>query len=469
MRVSYKTVSGGIIFIEGASETASLQKRCAGKEFKRENMVNTIYELAWIFFIYSFIGWCGEVIVAAVNRHKFVNRGFIAGPLCPIYGTGAVAVAVFLPELKENLIFLFIGGMIVTSFVEYITGRLMEKILHKKWWDYSDQKFHLDGYICLRVSALWGVCSVLMIYFLNPFFCGLVNMIPRLIGEVILWVLLGLLIADGLGSGIAVLELKRKKGRIEQITEELQKTSKFLENALTKRIQKRLVKAFPNIETKKDAEQEEKFAEGCGFFKLASLFIIGAFIGDIVETIFCLITTGRLMSRSSLVFGQFSIVWGIACALLTWILYRYRDKSNWFIFLFGTILGGAYEYICSVFTEIAFGTVFWDYSKIPFNLGGRINLLYCFFWGFAAVIWMKAVYPFLSRQIERLPKKAGRIICSLLLVVLTADMALSFAALARYGERQEGKEGNGVIAEKLDEYFPDQFIEKRYENLKIAK
>ena len=242
----------------------------------------------------------------------------------------------------------------------------MEKILHKKWWDYSDQKFHLDGYICLRVSALWGVCSVLMIYFLNPFFCGLVNMIPRLIGEVILWVLLGLLIADGLGSGIAVLELKRKKGRIEQITEELQKTSKFLENALTKRIQKRLVKAFPNIETEKDAEQEEKFAEGCGFFKLASLFIIGAFIGDIVETIFCLITTGRLMSRSSLVFGQFSIVWGIACALLTWILYRYRDKSNWFIFLFGTILGGAYEYICSVFTEIAFGTVFWDYSKIPF-------------------------------------------------------------------------------------------------------
>ena len=82
----------------------------------------------------------------------------------------------------------------------------------------SSGRLHLSAGICL-----WGVCSVLMIYFLNPFFCGLVNMIPRLIGEVILWVLLGLLIADGLGSGIAVLELKRKKGRIEQITEELQK------------------------------------------------------------------------------------------------------------------------------------------------------------------------------------------------------------------------------------------------------
>ena len=407
--------------------------------------------------------------MAAVNRHKFVNRGFIAGPLCPVYGTGAVAVAVFLPELESNPFFLFLGGMIVTSFVEYITGRLMEKILHKKWWDYSDQKIHLDGYICLRNSVLWGICSVLMIYFLNPFLCGLVNMIPGLIGEILLWVFFGLLVADSFGSGIAVLELKRKKGRIEQITEELHKTSKFLENALTKRIQNRLVKAFPYIEKEKDAVQEEKFAEGCGFFKLASLFIIGAFIGDIVETIFCLITTGRLMSRSSLVFGQFSIVWGIACALLTWILYRYREKSNWSIFLFGTVLGGAYEYICSVFTEIAFGTVFWDYSKIPFNLGGRINLLYCFFWGFAAVVWMKVVYPFLSKQIERLPKKMGRVLCSILLLFLAADMAVSFAALARYGERQNGKKGTGVVAEMLDEYFSDEFIEKRYENLKLAK
>ena len=154
--------------------------------------------------------------------------------------------------------------MIVTSFVEYITGRLMEKILHKSGGLFRSE-FHLDGYICLAGICFMGVCSVLMIYFLNPFFCGLVNMIPRLIGEVILWVLLGLLIADGLGSGIAVLELKRKKGRIEQITEELQKTSKFLENALTKRIQKRLVKAFPNIETEKDAEQEEKL---CGRMRI---------------------------------------------------------------------------------------------------------------------------------------------------------------------------------------------------------
>ena len=84
-------------------------------------------------------------------------------------------------------------------------------------------------------------------------------------------------------------------------------------------------------------------------------------------------------------------MWGLAIAAVTALLYKYRNRSQQFLFWMGTFLGGAYEYICSVFTEIVFGTVFWDYSDIPFNLGGRINLLYCFFWGFAAVAWFKII------------------------------------------------------------------------------
>lgn len=430
-----------------------------------------VYQLLWIFFVYSFIGWCGEAAMAAVHRRKFVNRGFVSGPICPVYGAGAAAVAVFLPELKDQLFFLFLGGMIVTTFVEYLTGRILELIFHRKWWDYSDQRFNLDGYVCLKNSVVWGICSVLMICFFDPLLCRLLVLIPRLAGDILLWILGVLLVIDAVGSGVAVLGLKKKQSRITQITEELHKTSKVLENALTTRIQKRMVKAFPNIEGTEGVRvkaKEERFARGCGFFKLASLFILGAFLGDIVETVFCLATTGRLMSRSSLVFGPFSIVWGLACALLTWILYRYRDKSDRYIFVFGTILGGAYEYMCSVFTEMAFGTVFWDYSEIPFNLGGRINLLYCFFWGIAAVVWMKGVYPFLSRQIEKLPARAGRAVCSILLVLLAADMLISALALARYSERQTGSPEQTAVEQILDEYFPDEFIEKRYENLKLA-
>lgn len=435
-------------------------------------MAYSIYQLLWIFFFYSFIGWCGEAVQAAVHRHKFVNRGFVSGPLCPVYGFGAVAGAVFLPELEDNLFFLFLGGLIVTTFVEYLTGRVLELIFHKKWWDYSDQRFQIDGYVCLKTSFLWGLGSVLMICVLDPVLLRLIGLIPRLIGEILLWVAGILLVIDAAGSGFAVLGLKRKEGRISQITEELHRTSKVLENALTRRIQRRMVGAFPNIgegtPVKKEEKKKEIFAAGCGFFKLASLFIIGAFLGDIVETVFCLVTTGRLMSRSSLVFGPFSIVWGLACALLTWILYRYRDRSDRYIFIFGTVLGGAYEYICSVFTEIAFGTVFWDYSEIPFNLGGRINLLYCFFWGIAAVVWMKGIYPFLSHHLEKIPARAGKTICTALVVFLAADMLISGMALNRYSERQSGNPEHTAIGEALDAYFPDEFIEQRYENLKLT-
>ena len=143
----------------------------------------------------------------------------------------------------------------------------------------------------------------------------------------------------------------------------------------------------------------------------------------------------RITSRSSVVYGPFSLVWGIGCFFLTYMLYQYRDRSDSFIFIFGTVLGGAYEYICSVILELVFGTVFWDYSKIPFNLGGRINLLYCFFWGIAAVVWMKILYPKLSGFIEKIPKKIGVPLTWFLVVFMVFDMAISGLALNRYHER----------------------------------
>lgn len=427
-------------------------------------MVYSFYQLLWLYMIYSFIGWCGEVVVAAVKRHRFVNRGAVSGPFCPIYGLGAVVVAVFFPELKGNPLFLFLGGMVVNTFVEYVTGRIMEMSLHKKWWDYSDQKFNLGGYVCLKTSVLWGICTVLMIYVLNPVFTGLVGLIPKLWGEIILWVLFGLLIVDFIGTVIAVWGLKKKNGRIDQTREGLGRTSKLLENTMTRRLQARMIKAYPNLEKE---EKEDVFASGCGFYKLACLFFIGAFLGDITETVFCRFSMGRWMSRSSVVFGPFSIVWGLGCAMLTWILYRYREQSDRRLFLCGTILGGAYEYICSVFTEIVFGTVFWDYSKIPFNLGGRINLLYCFFWGFAAIIWMKGIYPFLSRWIEKIPVRIGKPLCMIMVFFMSVNIALSGLALDRYSKRHDGLPAKNAVGELMDDWFPDPYMEKVYPNIKF--
>ena len=215
-----------------------------------------------------------------------------------------------------------------------------------------------------------------------------------------------------------------------------------------------------------DKEHPEIFAYGCSFYKIVLLFFIGAFLGDITETIFCRITADVWMSRSSVVWGDFSIVWGLAIAAVTALLYRYRNRSEQFLFWMGTFLGGAYEYICSVFTEIVFGTVFWDYSDIPFNLGGRINLLYCFFWGFAAVVWFKILYPRVSRLIEKFPVKPGKIITWLLLIFMLADGIVSSAALARYNARSNGIEATNSFESWVDEHFDDARMAKVYPKAK---
>lgn len=170
------------------------------------------------------------------------------------------------------------------------------------------------------------------------------------------------------------------------------------------------------------------------------------------------------MSRSSVVWGPFSIVWGLAIAAVTALLYKYRNRSDRFLFLMGTFLGGAYEYLCSVFTEIVFGTVFWDYSNIPFNLGGRINLLYCFFWGIAAVVWFKLLYPFVSSWIEKIPVKIGKILTWVLIIFMCCNIIVSCMALIRYDERRSGVEATQSWQEIMDERFTDERMGKIYPN-----
>lgn len=438
-------------------------------------MEYTVYQLAFFFFIYSFAGWCIEVCCAAIQKRKFVNRGFVNGPLCPIYGSGAVLFAVFLPELKEAPFFLFLAGAILASILEFTTGALLEKLFHRKWWDYSNIRWNYEGYVCLPFSLGWGVCAVVLNMFLNPLLVKLLRIMPKLLMVIIMIALTVALVLDTVGTTLAIRGLQKRQVQLAEFTEGVSQVSKLLENAITRRIQKRMDKAFPMLEIpkikrqKRTKEKETVFAEGCSFYKLVSLFFIGAFLGDITETIFCLITAGKLMSRSSVVYGPFSIVWGLGCAFLTAILYRIRNKNDSYIFIAGTLLGGVYEYICSVFTELVFGTVFWDYSKFAFNLGGRINLLYCFFWGIAAVVWMKLLYPRLSAWIEKIPMKAGKIICTVMLVFMIFDCLLSAMALDRYTERNTtGKQAQNEVESFLDEHFGDERMERIYPNAKIV-
>lgn len=446
----------------------------------------SLYQLLWLFILYSFIGWIIGTSAAAVRKQKFIDVGALFGPYCPSYGLGGVCFTVFLSELRENLFFLFLGGVILTFLITVITGQILEKIFHRKWWDYSDKKMQFGGYTSLPTLLLWGAAALICILFLNPFFADMLSFIPRFAGIIILIVIYVILAADLAGTVSAITVARSRINRssfISDLSENLQKAADAMGEGLAGWVLKRLEKSYAALDRREllkvrrqekirreaEKDQTKVFARGCSFYKIVWLFFIGAFLGDITETVFCFATMGSLMSRSSVVYGPFSIVWGLGCALLTVILYQYRERSDSFIFLFGTFLGGAYEYICSVFTELVFGTVFWDYSGIPFNLGGRINLLYCFFWGIAAVIWMKRLYPFLSALIELIPVKAGKWLTWIMIVFMSVNILVSSLALDRYNQRNSGGSGEeNAYTQFMDRHFPDERMERIYPKAKTV-
>ena len=287
--------------------------------------------------------------------------------------------------------------------------------------------------------------------------------------HIILWIITGCLIADIVFSSIIIKFEGKGVDKIIEANNKFTEISLKLEKWIAKRINLRIDKAYPkSSKVEKKEKDKSVFARGCDFYKIALLFFIGSFLGDVTETIFCRATAGVWMRRSSVIWGQFSIVWGLAIAIVTAMLYKYREKSDSFLFIMGTCLGGAYEYLCSVFTEIVFGKIFWDYSKIPFNLGGRINLLYCFFWGMAAVVWFKICYPKLSAIIEKIPVKPGKICTWVLIIFMSVDVVATCMVLHRYDQRE-----NGIVATKqwqiwVDDNYNDARMEKIYPNAKNA-
>ena len=135
---------------------------------KERGYLTEFYYFALSFFVYGFLGWCTEVAYAAVKQGKFVNRGFLNGPICPVYGIGVGVVVQFLTPVENNLVLLYISSTILVTAIEGITGFLLEKIFHNKWWDYSDQPLNIGGYVCVLFSLIWGVFCVLIVKVIHP-------------------------------------------------------------------------------------------------------------------------------------------------------------------------------------------------------------------------------------------------------------------------------------------------------------
>ena len=251
-------------------------------------MPQNIYQAVWIFIIYAFLGWCSEVAFAAVNKGKFVNRGFLNGPVCPIYGVGMLIVVLCLWNLRDRPLLLFLGSALLTTALEFVTGFVLERFFHDKWWDYSDMPFNIKGYVCLKFTILWGLAASFIIGAIHRFIYMLIEKTPFVLGVILLAVFSAAFIADFIVTLTALVKLPKKlkamaeaeralravsdkigenisdttiaakekgealaeenKARLEESRAEYEKKKKELSAMLERNfVQRRIFKAFPNL------------------------------------------------------------------------------------------------------------------------------------------------------------------------------------------------------------------------------
>ena len=200
-----------------------------------------------VFLAYSILGWMLEIIDFLVTDHKIVDRGFLIGPYCPIYGVGGVLATLLLQKYSNDLVVLFFLGMIIFSVLEYYTSLILEKIFHARWWDYSNKKLNINGRICLNTMIPFGILGVVVIRFVNPFFFGILSSLNPTAFNIIFYVTATLFLID-LAVSVNILSVVGKENRLalKDNTEELKELviDKIRNHGW---LYNRLIKAFPNL------------------------------------------------------------------------------------------------------------------------------------------------------------------------------------------------------------------------------
>lgn len=207
-----------------------------------------VYFLVLYFFTYGFLGWCTEVAYATAKQKRFVNRGFLNGPVCPIYGVGVSVVVYFLTPVSGNLVFLYLASTILVTVLEGLTGYFMDRIFHHKWWDYSNQPLNIGGYVCLVFSLVWGIACVAIVKVIHPVIHDMLTLIPVTVGVVLIVFLLLILSADLYVTASEILKFNRQLEMMERIAEELREVSDRLGETIHENVMETM-------------EQREKFEE----------------------------------------------------------------------------------------------------------------------------------------------------------------------------------------------------------------
>lgn len=254
---------------------------------------------------------------------------------------------------------------------------------------------------------------------------------------------------------------------IDEVETRLKETEQY------DRRKKKKVRILPPAPTNAQIDYREKqeahFAQGMTFYKLFWVFFIGCFAGVVLETIYCLIQRGHYESRVGLIYGPFNLVYGIGALCLSGALYQFRNRGRVFSFVGGFVVGSVVEYACSWFQEVCFGSTSWDYSNMPYNLNGRICLLYSIFWGILGIFWIKDIYPRMAKWILKIPNKIGKPLTWVLLVFMVFNSVMTLFTSLRWTARREGVEPRNAFEAYLDEHYPDERMQKIFANAEFTE
>ena len=265
--------------------------------------------------------------------------------------------------------------------------------------------------------------------------------------------------------------LTRKLQAFNELIDEVETRLKETEQYDRKKKKKmRILPPAPtNAQIDYREKQEAHFAQGMTFYKLFWVFFIGCFAGVVLETIYCLIQRGHYESRVGLIYGPFNLVYGIGALCLSGALYRFRNRGRVFSFVGGFIVGSVVEYACSWFQEVCFGSTSWDYSNMPYNLNGRICLLYSVFWGILGIFWIKDIYPRMAKWILKIPNKVGKPLTWALLVFMVFNSVMTLFTSLRWTARREGIAPKNAFEAYLDEHYPDERMQKIFANAEFTE
>lgn len=436
-------------------------------------------DLVLYFFFYGFMAWIIATIFVSLKEQSCRNFGILNLPI------------LVQPAIMMIFLIILSSGKNVSTpallFMTFLYGIFVDKIalffLHKFYQNKNKRIIFPKGN--LKASTIYSLFLTLFGYILlksfHPILFSVVSLLPLSLVHILASLLLISLVSD-----MVLLYLLPRKYYIKREEILAQNRKLRLGEWISRGIWKRIYRQYPSLLAENEGSPKENgvssttgiaasdqflkqegiiFAEGIHFYKLIWMLLISSFMGDIIETVYVFLTAHVLMRRSSLVIGPFSIVWGLGAVILTLVLSKVKKQNNLSIFIAGFFFGGAFEYLCSVFTEVFFGMKFWDYSYMPFNIDGRTNLLFMIFWGIVSVLWFHYAYPPLSRFIEKIPPILGSVLAIAIALFFLSDSMVTAMVMVRATERKKHPEARNAIEKFVDQEYPENVVRTLWPNM----